>query len=70
MAQTATPPVDLGSYLTVTEVATALRTDRGTVYRHVRAGRLAAVRFGGAIRIPVDALEEFLAPAADSRGTA
>jgi len=65
MAQTIPPEV--GRYLTVNEVAGALSTDPKTVRRHIWSGRLAAVRFGGAIRISAAALEEFLVPAVEER---
>jgi excisionase family DNA binding protein len=63
MTTDAAPLVDrLGQYATVPEVAAVLRADTGTVYRHIRAGRLPAVRFGGSIRVPISALEQFLVP--------
>lgn len=46
----------------VSEVAAALDVHPSTVYREVEAGRLRALRIGhgrGAIRIPVDAFEEY-----------
>jgi excisionase family DNA binding protein len=48
------------SLLTVHETATMLRCSDATVYRHVSGGALPAVRVGGMIRIPIEAL----APAA------
>jgi excisionase family DNA binding protein len=57
------------AYLTIAEVAAALRLSRMTVYRMVRAGTLAADRFGKSYRIPESAVEEYIrqagAPAQD-----
>lgn len=47
-------------YLTVAEVAAAMRVSRMTVYRLVHAGELPAVRFGRSYRVPERAVEEYL----------
>jgi excisionase family DNA binding protein len=46
--------------LTVSEAAEALNVCTKTVYRHISAGRLKAVRAGRLWRIPLASLEEFL----------
>ncbi|MCQ9163555.1 helix-turn-helix domain-containing protein [Arthrobacter sp. STN4] len=47
-------------YLTVAEVAQAMRVSKMTVYRMVHAGDLPAVRFGRSFRVPERAVEEYL----------
>ena len=47
-------------YLTVAEVALAMRVSKMTVYRLVHAGSLPAVRFGRSFRVPERAVEEYL----------
>ena len=44
-------------FLTVAEVAAALRVSRMTVYRMVHSGELPAIRFGRSFRVPEQALE-------------
>jgi excisionase family DNA binding protein len=44
------------AYLTIAEVAAALRLSKMTVYRMVRAGTLAADRFGKSYRVPESAV--------------
>lgn len=39
-------------YLTPAEAAKILRVDRRTIYEWLRSGKLKAVKFGGAWRIP------------------
>lgn len=51
-------------YLTVAEVADAMRVSRMTVYRLVHAGELPALRVGRSFRVPEDALAVYLAQAA------
>jgi excisionase family DNA binding protein len=46
--------------LTVAEVASTLRVEATTVYRYIRSGGLRGVRFGGSVRVPIDALREFV----------
>lgn len=48
------------AYLTIAEVAAALRLSRMTVYRMVRAGTLVADRFGKSYRVPESAVEEYI----------
>lgn len=66
MTNASTPSTVIAPLLTVPEVAAALRTDPSCVYRHIRAGRLGAVRFGGAVRVPVAAVHDFLVPTRES----
>lgn len=47
-------------YLTVAEVALAMRVSKMTVYRLVHAGELPAVRFGRSYRVPAAAVKEYL----------
>jgi excisionase family DNA binding protein len=47
-------------YLTVAEVALAMRVSSMTVYRLVHSGELPAVRFGRSYRVPALAVEEYL----------
>jgi excisionase family DNA binding protein len=48
------------SFLTVAEVATAMRVSKMTVYRLVHGGDLPAVRVGRSFRVPEDAVNEYL----------
>ncbi len=48
--------------LTVQEVAERLRVHPITVRRHIKAGRLRAVRVGRSVRVRVSDLEAFLRP--------
>jgi excisionase family DNA binding protein len=48
------------NYLTVAEVALAMRVSKMTVYRLVHAGDLPAVRFGRSYRVPAQAVQEYL----------
>jgi excisionase family DNA binding protein len=47
-------------YLTVAEVALAMRVSKMTVYRLVHEGELPAVRFGRSYRVPAQAVQEYL----------
>lgn len=47
-------------YLTVAEVAMAMRVSKMTVYRLIHEGELAAVRFGRSYRVPARAVNEYL----------
>lgn len=47
-------------FLTVAEVADAMRVSKMTVYRLVHAGELPAVRVGKSFRVPQDALTTYL----------
>jgi excisionase family DNA binding protein len=53
----------VAGFLTVAEVADALRVSKMTVYRLVHSGAMDAFRVGGAIRIPEAALGDYLAGA-------
>lgn len=47
-------------FLTVSEVASAMRVSKMTVYRLVHAGNLPAVRVGRSFRVPEKAVHEYL----------
>jgi len=47
-------------FLTVSEVAVALRVSNMTVYRLVSAGELPAVRVGRCVRLQADDVEAYL----------
>lgn len=51
---------DLPLTLTVEETATVLRIGRTAAYNLVRSGKLRSIRCGKLIRIPRDAIFEFL----------
>lgn len=62
-AMAASPPGDAlsdVSFLTVAEVATAMRVSKMTVYRLVHSGELPAVRVGRSFRVPEDAVNDYL----------
>ncbi len=48
--------------LTVHEAAERLRISEPTLWRHVKAGRLPAVRVGGLVRLEVRAVDAFQVP--------
>jgi excisionase family DNA binding protein len=48
------------TFLTVAEVASAMRVSKMTVYRLVHAGDLPAARVGRSFRVPEDAVDEYL----------
>jgi excisionase family DNA binding protein len=48
------------AYLTIAEVAAALRVSKMTVYRLVKSRALASVRFGKSYRIPESAVEDYI----------
>ena len=48
------------AFLTVAEVAEAMRVSRMTVYRLVHSGELPAVRVGKSYRVPAQALTQYL----------
>lgn len=56
-------------YLTVAEVASAMRVSKMTVYRLVQSGDLPAVRFGRSYRVPIAAVEEYLARSSTRRSS-
>jgi excisionase family DNA binding protein len=47
-------------FLTVAEVAAAMRVSKMTVYRLVHNGELPAIRVGRSFRVPEDAVSEYL----------
>jgi excisionase family DNA binding protein len=47
-------------FLTVAEVAAAMRVSKMTVYRLVHAGDLPAVRVGRSFRVPEQAMHDYL----------
>ncbi len=47
-------------FLTVAEVASAMRVSKMTVYRLVHGGTLPAVRVGRSFRVPQDAVTDYL----------
>lgn len=51
---------------TDTEVSSLLRVSKRTVYRLRKSGRLRSLRIGRAVRVPADALAQFLAANQDS----
>ncbi|HSL11834.1 MAG TPA: helix-turn-helix domain-containing protein [Actinomycetota bacterium] len=53
-------PLAAGAFLTVAEVAAAMRVSTMTVYRLIKTGELAAVRVGHNYRIREDDLERYL----------
>ena len=71
---TAGAPADpeLPQFLTVHEIAAALRVSRATVYRLISSGALTATHVGRSVRVTRRAVEEFLHPhdrrAADPAG--
>ena len=52
--------VPLPQFMTVNEVAAALRVSRATVYRLVRSGALTATDVGRSVRVTRRAVDEFL----------
>ena len=48
------------AFLTVAEVAAAMRVSKMTVYRLVHSGELPAVRVGRSFRVPETAVDEYL----------
>jgi excisionase family DNA binding protein len=48
------------TFLTVAEVAAAMRVSKMTVYRLVHSGDLPAARVGRSFRVPEDAVDEYL----------
>lgn len=52
--------VPVARFLTVAEVASAMRVSKMTVYRLVHGGTLPAVRVGRSFRVPEDAVSDYL----------
>lgn len=55
-----TGPLDEVRFLTVAEVAAAMRVSKMTVYRLVHAGTLPAIQVGRSFRIPERAVHDYL----------
>ena len=53
-------PLSVVRFLTVAEVATAMRVSKMTVYRLVHSGELPAVRVGRSYRVPEQAVHTYL----------
>jgi excisionase family DNA binding protein len=53
--------------LTVTEAAKALAVSRSTAYRLATSGELPSIRIRGMLRVPVAALERWIAEQATAR---
>ncbi len=53
-------PLSEVNFLTVAEVAGAMRVSKMTVYRLVHSGELPAVRVGRSFRVPEDAVHAYL----------
>jgi excisionase family DNA binding protein len=49
-------------YLTVREVAAIYKVNEITVRRHIRTGKLRAVKIGGRVRVPKEDAEAFVQP--------
>jgi len=55
------------TFLTVAEVAELMRVSKMTVYRLVHAGDLTAVRVGRSLRVPEEAVQQYLREALPAR---
>lgn len=53
-------PLSEVRFLTVAEVASAMRVSKMTVYRLVHAGDLPAIRVGRSFRVPEQAVHDYL----------
>ena len=53
-------PLSEVKFLTVAEVATAMRVSKLTVYRLVHGGELPAIRVGRSFRVPEQAVHDYL----------
>ena len=53
-------PLSDVTFLTVAEVASAMRVSKMTVYRLVHSGELPAVRVGRSFRVPERAVHDYL----------
>ena len=56
----ASNPLSEVKFLTVAEVASAMRVSKMTVYRLVHSGELPAVQIGRSFRVPEQAVHEYL----------
>jgi excisionase family DNA binding protein len=53
-------PIGALRFMTVAEVASVMRVSRMTVYRLIHDGRLPAVQVGRAMRVPEQAVRDYL----------
>ncbi|MEI6229185.1 MAG: helix-turn-helix domain-containing protein [Actinomycetes bacterium] len=53
-------PLSEVKFLTVAEVASAMRVSKMTVYRLVHGGELPAIRVGRSFRVPEQAVHDYL----------
>ena len=53
-------PLSEVKFLTVAEVATAMRVSKMTVYRLVHGGEVPAIRVGRSFRVPEQAVHDYL----------
>ncbi|MDI3390533.1 helix-turn-helix domain-containing protein [Streptomyces sp. B-S-A8] len=53
-------PLSEVQFLTVAEVASAMRVSKMTVYRLVHSGHLPAIRVGRSFRVPENSVHEYL----------
>ncbi len=60
MTQTNDRPLSEVRFLTIAEVASAMRVSKMTVYRLVHNGELPAVRVGRSFRVPEQAVQSYL----------
>ena len=60
MTTSASRPLSEVKFLTVAEVAAAMRVSKMTVYRLVHNGELPAVRVGRSFRVPEQAVHTYL----------
>jgi excisionase family DNA binding protein len=60
MAASNERPLGEVRFLTVAEVASAMRVSKMTVYRLVHSGELPAVRVGRSFRVPEQAVHSYL----------
>jgi len=60
MSTTGDLPLGEVKFLTVAEVAAAMRVSKMTVYRLVHSGELPAVRVGRSFRVPEQAVHDYL----------
>ena len=51
---------DLHPFMTVVEIATLMRVSRATVYRLIQHGRLPRMRVGKIMRVPRQAVRDFM----------
>lgn len=62
------PEDNRSTFLTVAEVAAAMRLSKATVYRLMQAQEIPAVRFGRSYRIARAAIDDYIARAGSTSG--